>query len=415
MDDGNPGDWEEASADIDWNQIQTIIAQAVGELASANRKNNMEIEFDLDVNEALQKFAQEDNRSFNIWFNDVLRTRLIPSLERLNPTNPPLELPGKDPWPNLSIRNYNFTPLSEKNRESEIFDYTFGGLTQRFSPIVFALRCLAQAIEEDNFFHNDGEITTSFTTIEAYQNVIQSHVYTLRTALVQSDYGRLPEGERRYEPYPWHPDIWPLLTNNRPEWEFPNPNKIPPEKEAKKRDNSRKKFDRYYTHISKDRRSFPGNLIVLGLAKLVSNTGRFGAIAITEQGAELLKISNPILDDLDERGRPKSLKSLSYEEQKFFCDQIRRTMPTETQGMHIILSWLDNGDKIPRKSIFNSFQDNEWFTQHGANSSKAQSKVIFNGLLSRLIDLGLVIKEANPYSKREYQLCITRQGFAFMQ
>ena len=146
MDDGNPGDWEEASADIDWNQIQTIIAQAVGELASANRKNNMEIEFDLDVNEALQKFAQEDNRSFNIWFNDVLRTRLIPSLERLNPTNPPLELPGKDPWPNLSIRNYNFTPLSEKNRESEIFDYTFGGLTQRFSPIVFDLIFLINSL-----------------------------------------------------------------------------------------------------------------------------------------------------------------------------------------------------------------------------------------------------------------------------
>ena len=76
----------------------------------------------------------------------------------------------------------------------------------------------------------------------------------------------------------------------------------------------------------------------------------FGAITITEQGAELLKISNPILDDLDERGRPNSLESLSYEEQKFFCDQIRRTMPTETQGMHIILSWLDNGDKIQENS-----------------------------------------------------------------
>jgi len=153
-------------------------------------------------------------------------------------------------------------------------------------------------------------------------------------------------------------------------------------------DGSKKQNERFAVQFVGSVRNIGSGLpFELGLISLEE-----GEVKFTNNGVKFMLLSNPIFDTNDGW---KTGNSFSKEEQIFLIRLIRFNAPQEFLFMQDILTWIGQGINSPKPLESKIIETR--------NISGTESSLLRSGILARMIELGIVIREQKG-RKVTYQL-----------
>lgn len=144
---------------------------------------------------------------------------------------------------------------------------------------------------------------------------------------------------------------------------------------SEKKDRSLERFKTHFVGQLETNGDLTGAAPDLRLVNIGPEEGEYG---LTEAGLEFASIQNPLLDDSIEADQ-----SLSAAERDFYVKHVRSTVPDEYEAMQFLADAIMDGINRPTALSEKVAELNdEW--------SESQAKTVRSGLVSRMVELGLL-------------------------
>jgi len=313
----------------------------------------------VDINEDLLNRIKEVNQSSSLPSFILIAIENQISLEKEQHTDiidfdKKIQQPSKNPEVNdvtpkqsqkigfnVEILNkpLNYEKLEGVPLKKPIKDYFIWGQYNKFFAIKFALRYLAYLQNQNNFIP---------VGLEDYQNKCSKAASQMKQLLIQSDEkaGRV-----------WGEGFSAGLPDNE--------------------EKSWSRFKHHFIGYMDSKGNSVGALSDFGFIVIQNNH-----VGLSSQGLAFAKCHNPILDD-----NPFASSLFSQEERQFLIGHIKTHLPTEWQGIKLVLHWIDVDVINTPDALTAKFAtlDKEW-TGKMANTYRT-------GTLARMYDLGFIVRQ----------------------
>ena len=314
-------------------------------------------EFDIDMLKELNEFAGRKGEILEYWLPDAIRDVLIPALHEKGIVGLEHLVPGKDfPIP-FTSETYQIN--------SEPYPYQLGsggfekvntalkggkdlrGQYNRFLPVILCVKVVAK-------YSKYKPMST-----DEYYTLLRKHAYSVRLSLLnKSEIHYRQRGP--YDGLPAH----------RSESRTRN---------AAREQSSWKRFIRYFGEVN--RRQKGG-----GLAQRMNliTMDEEGNVILTETGAYLAELKNPIMEDTTQVFDELVQSTLSLVESEVLLQQIEHIYPSEFEKLGELVLTLSS-KPMTRAELLGDFGPIK-----GMSPSKRSAEL--NGMMGRAIDLHIVKK-----------------------